>query len=301
MGELVSHPPLFEGFSASHIDVGEATLYVRQGGSGPPLLLLHGMPETHLMWHKVAPRLAADFTVVAADLRGYGDSSKPPSTPDHAPYTKRAMALDLVTLMRQLGFDRFGVAGHNRGARVAYRLALDHPAHVRKLAVLDIVPTADALRRADMEFARDFWVWFFLAQPSGLPEQVIGATPQLFLDHMLDTWSTVPGSFPPDIRAAYGRNFRDPATLHAICEEYRAAVTLDYQHDEADRGNRRITCPVLVLWSADGALHHWYDVLALWRTWADDVHGRALACGHFLPEEAPDDTYAELRTFFTEA
>jgi haloacetate dehalogenase len=299
MGEAVSHQPLFEGFTASQIDVGEATLYVRHGGSGLPLLLLHGIPETHLMWHKIAPRLAADFTVIAADLRGYGDSSKPLSTPDHAPYTKRAMAQDIVTMMQQLGFDRFFVAGHDRGARVSYRLALDHPERVQKLPVLDIVPTGDALRRADMEFALGFWVWFFLAQPYDLPEQFIGATPQLFLDHMLDTWSTVPASFPPEVREAYLRNFRDPETLHAICEEYRAAVTLDYQHDEADRGKRRITCPVLALWSAAGALQHWYDALALWRAWADDVHGRALACGHFLPEEAPDETYAELRTFFT--
>ena len=299
MGEAVSHQPLFAGFTASQIDVGGATLYVRHGGSGPPLLLLHGLPETHLMWHKVAPRLAADFTVIAADLRGYGASSKPLSTPDHAPYTKRAMAQDVVTMMHYLGFDRFFVAGHDRGARVSYRLALDHPERVQKLAVLDIVPTGDVLRRADMAFALGFWLWFFLAQPYDLPERVIGASPQLFLDHMLDTWSTVPGSFPPEVREAYVQNFRDPETLHAICEEYRAAVTLDYQHDEADRGKRRISCPVLALWSAEGALQHWYDVLAVWRAWADDVHGRALACGHFLPEEAPDETYAELRAFFT--
>lgn len=291
--------PLFEGFAASQIDVGEATIYVRHGGSGPPLLLLHGIPETHLMWHKIAPRLGADFTVIAADLRGYGYSSKPLSTPDHVPYTKRAMAQDIVTMMQHLGFDRFFVAGHDRGARVSYRLALDHPERVQKMAVLDIVPTGDALRRTDMEFALGFWVWFFLAQPYDLPERVIGATPHLFLDHMLDTWSTVPASFPPEVREAYLRNFRDPETLHVICEEYRAAVTLDYQHDEADRGKRRITCPVLALWSAEGALQHRYDVLALWRAWADNVQGRALACGHFLPEEAPDETFAELRTFFT--
>lgn len=231
MGEAVAHQPYFAGFTASQIDVGEATLYVRQGGSGPPLLLLHGSPETHLMWHAIAPRLAADFTVVAADLRGYGDSSKPRSTPDHASYTKRAMAHDAVILMHRLGFDRFCVAGHDRGARVAYRLALDHPERVRKMAVLDIVPTGDALRRADREFALGFWVWFFLAQTYDLPERIIGAAPRVFLDHMLDTWSTVSASFPPEVREAYVRNFRDPEALHAICEEYRAAVTLDYQQD----------------------------------------------------------------------
>jgi haloacetate dehalogenase len=298
MGERDSHPPLFEGFAASQIDVGEAIIYLRHGGSGPPLVLLHGIPETHLMWHKIAPRLAAEFTVIAADLRGYGDSSKPISTADHTPYSKRAMAQDIVTMVQYLGFDRFCVAGHDRGARVAYRLALDHPERVQKLAVLDIVSTGDALRGANTEFALGFWVWFFLAQPDDLPERVIGAMPQLFLDYMLDSWSTVPESFPPAVRQAYLRNFRDPEALHALCEEYRAAVTLDRQHDDADRGRRRITCPVLALWGGDGALPHWYDVLAVWRAWADDVRGRALACGHFLPEEAPDETYAELRTFF---
>jgi haloacetate dehalogenase len=294
MGEVTPHPPLFEGFTASHIDVGGATVYVRHGGSGPPLLLLHGIPETHLMWHKIAPRLAADFTVIAADLRGYGDSSKPLSTPDHAPYTKRAMAQDLVMLLQHLGFDRFCVAGHDRGARVAYRLALDHPERVQKLAVLDIVPTADALRGADTEFALGFWVWFFLAQPYALPEQVIGATPQLFLDYMLDSWSTIPASFSPEVRQAYLRNFHDPETLHAICEEYRAAVTLDYQHDEADRGQRRIICPVLALWGGEGALPHWYDVLAVWRDWADDVRGVRLESGHHLAEEVPGELADEI-------
>jgi haloacetate dehalogenase len=293
-----SHQFLFEGFAVSQVDVGETTIQVRHGGSGPPLLLLHGIPETHLMWHKVAPRLAADFTVVAADLRGYGDSSKPPSAPDHAPYSKRAMARDMVVVMRQLGFDGFFLAGHDRGARVAYRLALDHPERVRKLAVLDIVPTGDAMRRVDSKFALGFWVWFFLAQPYDLPERVVGAAPRVFLDHMLDSWGSVPGSFPAEVREVYLRNFRDPETLHAICEEYRAAMTLDVQHDEADRGRRRITCPVLVLWSAEGWLHSWDDPLAVWRGWADDVRGRALACGHFLPEEAPEETYAELRAFF---
>ena len=263
----------------------------------PPLLLLHGIPETHLMWHKVAPRLAEDFTVVVTDLRGFGDSGTPPSTPDHAPYAMRALARDQVAVMCHLGFERFFVAGHDRGARCAYRMALDHPDRVGKLAVLDVVPTGEVFRHADAAFALSYWVWSFLAAPEPLPERLVGAAPDLLVDHMLDSWSAAPDAFPEEVRAVYRRAFRDPATIHAVCEEYRAAATLDWRHDEEDRG-RRIACPVLALWSAHGALQEWYDVLAVWREWADHVRGRALACGHFLPEEAPDDTYAELRAFF---
>jgi haloacetate dehalogenase len=235
---------------------------------------------------------------VATDLRGYGDSTKPPTTPNHAPYSKRAMARDQVEVMRQLGFDRFLLAGHDRGARCAYRLALDHHERVLKLAVLDIVPTAEAFRCGDKDFGLAFWVWFFLAQPYDLPERVIGNDPRLFLDHMLDGWSEIPDSFPPEARAEYARTFSDPRTIHAICEEYRAATTLDMDDDEADRGQRRIACPVLALWSQRGSFLARHDVLGVWRSWADDVRGRAIDCGHFLPEEAPDETYAELHSFF---
>jgi haloacetate dehalogenase len=289
---------MFEEFQLTAIDTGETTIRARHGGSGPPLLLLHGIPETHVMWHKIAPALARDFTVVATDLRGYGDSGKPPSAPDHAPYAMRALARDQVEVMRQLGFTRFCVAGHDRGARCAYRLALDHPERVRKLAVLDIIPTSEAFRRADAAFALDYWIWSFLAAPADLPERLIAADPQALLDHMLDGWSAVPAAFPADVRAEYLRTFRDPATLHAICEEYRAAATLDRQHDEADRGKRYIGCPVLALWSGRGVVAAWYDPLAIWREWANDVRGHALDCGHFLPEEAPDETYTALRDFF---
>jgi haloacetate dehalogenase len=289
---------MFEGFQLATIDTGETTIRVCHGGSGPPLLLLHGIPQTHVMWHKIAPALARDFTVVATDLRGYGDSGKPPSTPDHAPYAMRALARDQVEVMRQLGFAHFCVAGHDRGARCAYRLALDHPERVRKLAVLDIIPTGETFHRANAAFALDYWVWSFLAAPDGLPERLIAADPQLLLDHMLDGWSATPDTFPAAVRAEYLRSFREPATLHAICEEYRAAATLDRQHDEADRGRRRIPCPVLALWSGRGAVAAWYDPLAIWRDWADDVRGHALDCGHFLPEEAPDKTYTALHDFF---
>ena len=284
---------MFEGFELLTVDTGEAVIRARRGGSGPPLLLLHGHPQTHAMWHRVAPLLAGTFTVVAADLRGYGDSSKPPSAPDHEPYSKRAMARDQVALMRRLGFERFGVAGHDRGGRVAYRMALDHPERVARLAVLDILPTWEHFRRADMAFALGYWHWFFLAQPHDLPERLIGADPD---------WYCLRGRrhlFAPEALAEYLRCFRDPATRHAICEDYRAGATFDFALDAADReAGCRVACPVLALWAGRNELDRWYDVLAVWRDWAGDVRGRALDCGHYLPEEAPEETAAELRAFF---
>jgi haloacetate dehalogenase len=287
---------MFDGFKQHMIDTGEAVIRVRHGGNGPPLLLLHGHPQTLAMWHKVAPRLAQDFTVVAADLRGYGESSKPPTTPDHEPYSKRAMARDQVEVMRQLGFDSFFVAGHDRGGRCAYRMALDHPERVLKLAVLDIIPTGEALRRANMEVGLGFWHWFFLAQPYDLPERLIGADPDYYY------WRRR-GPEPPSFIGMeafedFRRAFCNPETIHAMCEDYRAGVTFDYALDEADRGKKRIACPVLALWSGRDELARWYDVLAIWRDWADDVRGRALDCGHHLALEAPDETYAELYGFF---
>jgi haloacetate dehalogenase len=287
---------LFPGFELSRVDTGEATLRVRHGGSGPPLLLLHGHPQTHLMWHAVAPGLVERFTVVAPDLRGYGESSKPETTADHEPYSKRAMARDQVELMRQLGFERFSVCGHDRGARCAYRLALDRPECVERLAVLDIVPTGDALRLADARFARAFWHWFFLAQPDGLPERMIGADPEAFYFRQRYQAREL---FEPEALEDYLRCVRRPETIHAMCEDYRAGVTIDFELDEADRGSKRIECPVLVLWGGRGRLGELYDdVLAIWRAWADDVGGRPLDCGHFLAEEAPEETLAELLAFF---
>jgi haloacetate dehalogenase len=286
---------MLEGFGSLMIDAGEATIRARHGGSGPPLLLLHGNPQTHAMWHKVAPRLAQDFTVVATDLRGYGDSSKPETTTDHAPYSKRAMAEDQIVVMRELGFERFFVCGHDRGGRCAYRMALDHPGCVLALAVLDIVPTWEAFSRADMAFGLGYWHWFFLAQPYDLPERLIGADPDYFFLSRRERAEV----FAPEALEEYLRCFRDPRTVHAICEDYRAAATLDFAHDEADRrGGRCIECPVLTLWGSRGNLEEWYDVVGIWREWATEVRGRALECGHYLPEEAPDETYAELRAFF---
>jgi haloacetate dehalogenase len=286
---------MFEGFETATIDVQGASIRVRHGGSGPPLLLLHGNPQTHAMWHEVAPRLAGDFTVVATDLRGYGDSSKPETTPDHAPYSKRAMAGDQISVMHILGFERFNVCGHDRGGRVAYRMALDHPERVLALAVLDIVPTWEAFSRADMAFGLGYWHWFFLAQPHDLPERLIGTDPTHFFLSREERAEV----FAPEAREEYLRCFRDPRTVHAICEDYRAAATLDFAQDEADHvEGRRIECPVLALWGRQGSLEQWYDVLDVWRGWAGDVRGRALECGHYLPEEAPEETYVELRAFF---
>ena len=284
---------MFEGFELTTVETPEAAIRVRRGGSGPPLLLLHGHPQTHAMWHAVAPRLANEFTVVAADLRGYGESSKPPATPDHEPYSKRAMARDQVHVMEALGFERFGVCGHDRGGRCAYRLALDHPERVLKLAVLDIVPTAEMWRRVDMEFGLADWHWFFLAQPHPFPERLIEAAPDEFY------FRGDRSRFHHEALADYLRCVRDPATIHAMCEDYRAGATIDFELDEEDRrAGRRIACPVLALWAGRDELGRWFDVLDVWRRWAGDVRGRAIDCGHFLAEEAPHEVYAELRAFF---
>jgi haloacetate dehalogenase len=284
----------FPGFELRMIETDEAVIRARVGGEGPGLLLLHGNPQTHAMWHAVAPALAREHTVVCADLRGYGESSKPPTTADHEPYSKRAMARDLVAAMEQLGFDRFSVAGHDRGGRVAYRLALDQPDRVQRLAVLDIVPTFEMWRRADKEFGLVDWHWFFLAQPAPFPERVISAASDEFYfrgDRM---------RFHPDALADYLKAVRNPATVHAICEDYRAGATYDDEADRADReAGRKIRCPVHVLWAGRDELGHWFDVLGIWRSWCDgEVSGRALDCGHFLAEESPEETATELRSFF---
>jgi haloacetate dehalogenase len=287
---------VFEGFELSFVETVGAVIRVRHAGSGPPVLLLHGHPQTHAMWHAVAPCLAEHFTVVAADLRGYGGSwSLEAAGPEHEPYSKRVMARDQVEVMRHFGFERFAVAGHDRGGRCAYRLALDHPERVEKLAVLDIVPTADMWHRVDMEFGMVDWHWFFLAQPAPFPEDVISANPDAFY------FRGDRSRFHPEALADYLSAVRRPGAVHAMCEDYRAGATLDYDADESDRGTRRIVCPVLVLWAGRDELGRWFDVLAVWRQWADDVRGRALDCGHFLAEEAPQETYEELRAFFAGA
>ena len=274
------------------------------GGSGPGVLLLHGFPQTLLMWRDVAPRLAAEFTVVCADLRGYGNSSCPPSTPDHSPYSKRAMAEDMVTVMDELGFDSFGIAGHDRGGRVAYRAALDHPERIDRLAVLDVVPIDAAWSRADDRMALAFWPWSLLAQPEPLPESLLAGAPDAVIDHALSAeWGTPADAFTADARAGYLAALSDPDHVHAICEEYRAAATIDREHDAADRqAARRIACPVLALWSGHGPLSTWYTSdggpPALWRELADDVTGGPVDGGHFFPEEHPEETATALAAFF---
>ena len=286
----------FGGFVGERRSVGGGTLRVRRGGSGPPLLLLHGYPETHLRWGGVAGELAQDFTVVAPDLRGYGGSSQPPTVADHSTYGKRAMAADGVELMRQLGFEAFDVAGHDRGGRVAYRMALDHPDVVRRLTVLDVVPTGEVWARADARTALGYWHWAFLALPEPVPERLIAPDPEFFF---LDAeFGGAIRRFHPEAVADYARCVRDPAVVHAMCEDYRAGATCDRQLDDDDRAaGRRISCPVQVLWAGRGALESWYDTLAVWRDWADDVTGQALDCGHFIVEERPAETLAALRRF----
>jgi haloacetate dehalogenase len=289
----------FPGFESRDLATSRGTVHAVVGGSGPPVLLLHGYPQTHLMWRAVAPLLAARHTVVATDLAGYGASFRPAPTADHAPHGKRALALDQVEAMATLGFEAFAVAGHDRGGRVAYRMALDHPDRVERLAVLDIVPTSEVWRRADRRFARGYWHWGFLSQPAPLPEALIGGAPQAYWDEHVRAGMGLgrePGRHPPDVLDAYRRALDDPAAVEAMCEDYRAGATVDVEHDEADRGaGRRIACPTLVLWGAHGALPAFYpDVLDVWRPWASDLQGAPVDAGHFLAEDRPEDTAAAL-------
>jgi haloacetate dehalogenase len=300
---VVTSELMAAAFTTDEIQTGETSILVCSYGSGPPLLLLHGFPQTHLMWRRVAPLLARNFTVVCADLRGYGGSGCPVSGPDHAPYAKRAMARDMMTVMERLGFRRFSVAGHDRGGRVAYRLALDHPDRIERIAVLDIVPTEAAWERADARFALAFWPWSLLAQREPLPERILVAAAEAVIDDALGGWGSPPAVFSAEVRAAYIKVLRDPRHAHAICEEYRAAATIDREHEREDRAaGRRIACPLLALWSAQGPLATWYvedsGPIALWRTWNEDVQGHAVNAGHFFPEEAPEDTAAALGRFF---
>ena len=294
-GNLAAQPAaLFEGFRVSTVDTAGAAIHVLAGGKGPPLLLLHGYPQTHAMWHKIAPRLAAEFTVVIPDLRGYGDSSKPADGENHAGYSKRAMALDQVEVMKHFGFERFAVVGHDRGGRVAHRLALDHPGRVSRLAVLDIVPTYKLFHSVSKEFATAYFHWFFLIQPAPYPETLIANSVETVLQRNFRT--LMPSSVTPEAYAEYLRCFRNPATIHATCEDYRAAASIDLEHDQADL-DRKISCPLLALWGERGPMHRMFNVLNTWRERGNNVSGNDLPSGHYLAEEAPEETLAALQAF----
>ena len=267
-------------------------------GAGPPLLLLHGYPQTGYMWHKIAPRLAEDFTVVVADLRGYGDSDKPTSSEDHAVYSKRAMAADMMAVMTALGHSQFFIAGHDRGGRVAHRLARDYPQAVTKLAVLDIAPTAMMYDTTDMHFATSYYHWFFLIQPAPFPETLIGSDPKFFLESKMQHWGKDRTAITNDAFDEYLRCFSNPDTIHASCEDYRASASIDLEHDAADVG-LKLDIPLLVLWGATAMVGNKYDMLCSWQEVATDVTGFAVPGGHYLPEESPDETYQALLDFFT--
>lgn len=292
---------MFGGFTRRRIDVGDVTINCVVGGAGPPVLLLHGCPQNLAMWADVAPLLTPSFTVVCADLRGYGDSSKPRAASDFSNYSFRAMAADQLAVMRELGFARFHIAGHDRGARVAHRMALDHPAAIESMAVLDIAPTYMTYMESDRRIAEGYWIWYFLSRPEPLPERLIGADPDFFFETLLGSLGG-PGlaGFGQDQLDDYRRCWRDPAMIHGCCSDYRAAITLDLAADAADRG-RKVTCPSLALWGAAGAPARYFDVEAAWREWCADLSAASLPSGHFFVDHMPRETAKILADFWTGA
>lgn len=288
---------MFEDFRREKIAIDDIEINLVVGGSGPPLLLLHGYPQTHIIWRMIAPRLAQSFTVIATDLRGYGDSSKPPGLSDHSNYSKRAMADDQVEVMRQLGFNTFLLCGHDRGGRVGHRLATDYPELVEKLVVLDIAPTKAMYEGTTMTFARAYYHWFFLIQGAPYPETLIGRAPEAFLHHHMTRFAGME-PFMPDAWPEYVRHFSDPATIHATCEDYRAAASIDLNHAATDiREGRKVTCPLLALWGGHGIVERCFNPIEEWKKVASSVKGKAMPCGHYIPEEAPDSLYDELMAF----
>ena len=299
MTESTSLAALFPGFENRIVDVGEGMqIAATIGGSGPPLLLLHGHPQTRVIWHRAAPALAQHHTLVMADLRGYGDSSKPVGAPDHSNYSKRVMAQDQLTLMASLGFERFDVLAHDRGARVAHRMGADHPEAVARLVLLDVAPTLSMYEQTTEEFARAYWHWFFLIQPSPLPERLIAADPAAYIRDVMGRRSAGLAPFDPRALAEYERCISLPGTAHGLCEDYRAADGIDLIHDRSDRdAGRMLQMPVLALWGEDGVVHRCFNPLEEWRRVARDVQGQALACGHYIAEEAPEALLAQVQPF----
>ena len=292
---------MFPGFEHGMAEVNGTQIKYIRGGNGPALLLLHGHPQTHAIWHKVAQRLASRFTVIAADLRGYGDSGKPAGLADHSNYSKRTMGQDQIALMAQLGFTQFLLMGHDRGGRVAYRMALDHPQAVRKLVLLDIAPTLAMYEQTSMAFATAYYHWFFLIRPAPFPELLIGSHPEEYLRHTIGGRSAGLAPFTPQAYAEYLRCLSDPATIHGICEDYRASAGIDLEHERLDLAQgHKIACPTKVLWGADGVIEKCFEPLAEWEKLATDLSGKALACGHYIPEEAPDQLLAEVLPFFAD-
>lgn len=290
----------FEGFTLTEVPVPGGSIRLRHGGSGPPLLLLHGNPQTHAMWHRLAPDLARRFTVICPDLRGYGFSLKPPATPDHAPYAKKEMAKDMIAVLDHFGVGRFLLAGHDRGARLAHRIALDHPDRVLKLALLDIIPTLEHFERADMSFALGYYHWFWLAQPHPFPEWLINRAPEEWWRQHTSRDPREPDLFHPEALADYLAAVRQPDMVRGMCEDYRAAATIDLAHDRASReAGARVRCPTLVLWGRKGRIAAWYDALSIWRAAvANTVEGAAVASGHYIAEEAPEETLRWFGRFF---
>jgi haloacetate dehalogenase len=289
------------GFVLDHIKVADGALRVRHGGKGPPLLLIHGNPQTHAMWHRVAPELAQRFHVICPDLRGYGGSHKPVPAADHAPHSKRAMARDMAELMTTLGYERFQVVSHDRGARCAHRLALDHAHRIDRLAVLDIVPTIEHFERTDMSFALGYYHWFWLAQPRPFPESIINAAPDAWFAAHTSREPKPPGFFAPEALADYLAAARDPAMIEGMCEDYRAAATIDLEHDRASRAaGDKVRCPLLVLWGTKGRIGGWYDPIDLWRRYCSaEVTGHGVESGHYIAEENPAAVLSALDTFLT--
>jgi haloacetate dehalogenase len=290
---------MFAGFTQQHIRANGVEINTFVGGNGPPLLLLHGYPQSHLIWHRVAPELAARYTVVATDLRGYGRSEKPAGLPDHSNYSKREMAKDQVEVMRQLGFDTFHLCGHDRGARVSHRLAVDHPGAVKRVMLLDISPTLTMYEQTTMDFARSYWWWFFLIQPTPFPESMIAAAPEIYLQKKIGWGHGGLKHFTDETYAAYLSCVSDPATMHGMCEDYRAAASIDLEHDRIDRtAGKKIECPVNVIWGKHGVVNRCFKPIEDWRRVATDVRGRTLPCGHYIPEEVPEELLSEMTAFF---
>ncbi len=291
---------MFENFTRTEIKTSGARIVTVYGGKGPPLLLLHGNPFSHLSWHKFAPQLAQEFTVVATDLRGYGDSEKPAGLPDHSNYSFRAMAADQIEVMAALGYARFYAAGHDRGARVLHRMCLDHPSMVARAAILDIIPQHHLLNNVTRAWGTFSWHWFFMIQPYDFPERLMSAEPDFFIEKKLAKTAQGLSFFDPRALSEYKRYFRNPATVHAMCEDYRATHGVDLDMDTKDFAvGRKIECPVLLLWGATGGVGRNHDAEQIWRRYASDIRrAKALPCGHYLSEEAPEETYRELREFF---